>query len=239
MVWRTPEQLVTLAFSRARFVMMNEGHSGLARCVRTRRVGRAILPAAHAAGCRYLAMEAITSLEPGPSFTTVADPTNSYFDQPEMFELATAALELGWQLVGYECYVSEEQAPDLKSIEFVNLRERQQAENLAAAIDRMPRDAGLLVWCGNSHHRKSAGAKWIPMGVQFAALGRYAYAIDQLATVAFDADHPPPIPLTPELRAVLENLGGTAGFNRDEPPAGFAVGDGWDARILSTDNVID
>jgi hypothetical protein len=57
--WRTPEQLVALGIRRSRVVMMNEAHDGLRRCVRTRRVGQRVLPAAHDAGVRYLAMEAL------------------------------------------------------------------------------------------------------------------------------------------------------------------------------------
>ena len=39
---------------------MNEAHSGLARCLRTRELGRELLPIAHARGVRHLAMEALS-----------------------------------------------------------------------------------------------------------------------------------------------------------------------------------
>ncbi len=62
-VWRGPEELVTIGFQRTRVVMMNEAHSGLQRCIRTREIGRRILPAAHEAGVRHLSMEALWPYE--------------------------------------------------------------------------------------------------------------------------------------------------------------------------------
>ena len=56
-VWRTPEELIAIGFSRTRVVMMNEAHSGYLRCVRTREVGRKLLPAALQADARHLAAE--------------------------------------------------------------------------------------------------------------------------------------------------------------------------------------
>jgi hypothetical protein len=60
--WRTPQELVEEGFRRSRVVMLNEAHHGLTRCVRTRQLGRQLLPSAHAMGVRHLAMEA---LQPG------------------------------------------------------------------------------------------------------------------------------------------------------------------------------
>jgi hypothetical protein len=39
--------------------MANEFHNGLLRCVRTREIGRRLLPVAHECGVRHLAMEAL------------------------------------------------------------------------------------------------------------------------------------------------------------------------------------
>lgn len=50
-MWRTPEELVSVGFERSKVVMMNEGHNRLVRFVRTRKVGRKVLPAAHKIGC--------------------------------------------------------------------------------------------------------------------------------------------------------------------------------------------
>ena len=57
--WRTPEELVEIGFSRSRVVMMNEAHSGEQRCIRTRLIGRRLLPTLHHLGVRHLAMEAL------------------------------------------------------------------------------------------------------------------------------------------------------------------------------------
>ncbi|HZY08455.1 MAG TPA: hypothetical protein VFE69_11945, partial [Ilumatobacteraceae bacterium] len=76
--------------------MMNEAHNGMARCPRTRRVGSEVLPAAHAAGCRHLAMEAIYNEDAGPIFLTGPPQEVGYLAQPEMRELVDGALNLGW-----------------------------------------------------------------------------------------------------------------------------------------------
>jgi hypothetical protein len=49
--WRTPEELIDIGFSRSRVVMMNKAHNGSLRCVRTREIGRPILPTAQEQGC--------------------------------------------------------------------------------------------------------------------------------------------------------------------------------------------
>lgn len=103
--WRSPSELVEIGFTRSRVVMMmNEAHSGLRRSVRTRIVGKSILPAAHEAGVRHLAMEALR-----PAFAAAAnenrvapDESHGYLSQPEMRDLIAAALDLGWTLVPYE-----------------------------------------------------------------------------------------------------------------------------------------
>lgn len=67
--WRSPEELIGWGFARAPVVMANEAHSGLTRCIRTREVGVHMVQAAHKAGVRRLAMEALPSPAketPGP-----------------------------------------------------------------------------------------------------------------------------------------------------------------------------
>ncbi len=46
-MWRTPEQLVVSGFECSSTLMVNEGHNGLSRCVRTRVVGIRMAMAAH------------------------------------------------------------------------------------------------------------------------------------------------------------------------------------------------
>ena len=57
--WCPVEDLVRWGFAHAPVVMANEAHNGLARCVRTREVGVRMIQAAHEAGVRRLAMEAL------------------------------------------------------------------------------------------------------------------------------------------------------------------------------------
>jgi hypothetical protein len=54
---RSPEELLRIGFERASVVIVNECHNGMLRSRRTRAVGRRLLPAAHQAGVRHLAME--------------------------------------------------------------------------------------------------------------------------------------------------------------------------------------
>jgi hypothetical protein len=111
--WRTPQELVEEGFRRSRVVMLNEAHDGLTRCVRTRRLGRQVLPSAHAMGVRHLAMEA---LQPGDAEAANTsrrppDTAHGYLAQPDMAELIQAALALGWTLWPYEADIDHARPP--------------------------------------------------------------------------------------------------------------------------------
>ena len=67
--WCSVEELVQWGFGHAPVVMANEAHNGLARCIRTREAGIRMVRAAHEAGVRRLAMEALpwpAEGRPGP-----------------------------------------------------------------------------------------------------------------------------------------------------------------------------
>lgn len=103
-IWRSPEEVVEIAFQRSSVVMMNEAHDGDKRCVRTRQIGQRILPVAHASGVRHLAMEALH-----PNFAKQCNNTRllpdekmGYLSQPEMREFIQTALDLSWTLIPYE-----------------------------------------------------------------------------------------------------------------------------------------
>ena len=237
--WRTPEELIEIGFSRSRVVMMNEAHDGLRRSVATRRMGLRILPAAHAAGCRHLAMEALD-----PHFAAEANrsqqaPERSigYLAQPEMRALIAGALELGWTLLPYEADLHpdgvELPGSDGGHWARVNWRDEQQARNLVASLERLPEDARLLVWCGNSHHSKSQDDEWTPMGFWFRELADIdAFAIDQIRGVRFDSDYRP---ISYWLSVYALEIGSGAGFLAGEAP------DDWpdvgvDAYLFLDDN---
>src|SRR5690349_16040877 len=155
--WRTPEELVRLGFERGRLVLMNEAHSGLRRCMRTRVIGRQVLPAAHAAGVRHLAMEALYSVyaEEANRARQVPDGLG-YLAQPEMRSLIQAALDLGWTLWPYEAeswrWLAEKYGnsgpidaatrlaheAELHSLEYTNWREAEQARNLVKILAELP-----------------------------------------------------------------------------------------------------
>jgi hypothetical protein len=161
--WRTPQELVQEGFRRSRVVMLNEAHDGLTRCVRTRQLGRQILPGAHAMGARHLAMEA---LQPGDAETANTtrrppDAADGYLAQPNMSDLIQAASALGWTLWRYEADIDHAPAAivrqGLGSQAFTNWREAEQARNLAAVFAGLAASDRLLVWCGNGHACRVAG----------------------------------------------------------------------------------
>ncbi|HEX5289032.1 MAG TPA: hypothetical protein VFX25_09185 [Streptosporangiaceae bacterium] len=159
--WCSVEDLVRWAFAHAPVVMANEAHNGLARCVRTREVGVRMIQ--------------------GPILAIPPD-REGYLTQPDMQRLIGAALDLGWTLWAYEAVI--EVTPDtdqehLRSMEFTNWREREQAANLGRLLDAAPGEP-LLVWCGNSHASKVEHEEWIPMGWHFRDMsGIDPFVIDQ------------------------------------------------------------
>src|SRR6266849_955490 len=251
--WRTPEELVEIGFSRARVVMMNEAHSGDERCVRTREIGRRILSAVHGRGVQHLAMEALIVPFVEEENRTRQSPEvpadYGYLAQPDMKALMQAALDLGWTLVPYEADFSL-QPPGLSHRAENNWREEMQARNLAAALNALPVDAKLLVWCGWAQHNKvpvlpgpggsDADEPWLLMGYHFKELSSIdPFVIDQTLTV-----HLPGLAqyrqdwlekITPQ----LTSLGGTAGFLREEAPLCLKLEDGVDAWIASLDNEME
>jgi hypothetical protein len=138
--WRSVEELVRWGFAHAPVVMANEAHSGLARCVRTRDVGCRMVRAAHQAGVRRLAMEALAwpaGGTPGPVHA-LPPAHGGYLAQPDMRRLMGAALELGWSL--WACEAVFDAAPDadpaeLLTMTFTNWREREQAGTLGRLLE--------------------------------------------------------------------------------------------------------
>jgi hypothetical protein len=215
MEFRSPEELLAIGFSRSRVVMMNEAHNGMQRCMRTREIGLRLLPAAHAAGVRHLAMEALY----GP-----------YLTQPDMQRLVQGAEDLGWRLIPYE----------VKSMMSTNEREEEQARNLTAALAQLPKDTPLLIWCGNGHLYKEALPfdDWRPMGSQFWEIsGLEPFAIDQDVTVEFEPGQSGAWHRFAAAHAEeLDALGGTAGLLVEEAPIDCSF---VDAVLLSTENTLE
>jgi hypothetical protein len=246
-IWYTPEQLIQVGLERSRVVMMNEAHNGWMRCVRTRKVGKQILPTAYAAGVRYLAMEALWSGEvvEAANRTRLLPPSEQgYLSQPDMRDMIQTALDTGLTLVAYEAdtgaLVREKFNVDLSagtelddetreaiqaftlSAEVTNWREAEQARNLIATLSAIRDDEKLLVWCGNGHLNKAMmeGGDWIPMGYQFQQLsGIQAFAIDQDVTVHFPHISDAQKQVVEPYRATWEKLGGTVGCLAKDCPA--------------------
>jgi hypothetical protein len=242
--WRTPQELIEEGFRRSRVVMLNEAHNGLMRCVRTRQLGRQLLPSAHAMGVRHLAMEALQPGDAEAANTTRRPPddTDGYLAQPDMAEFIQAALALGWTLWRYEADIDH--APTalveqgFMAQAFTNWREIEQARNLAAVLAGLPASDRLLVWCGNSHASRLTGDGWTSMGHEFAALvAEGAFVIDQTVTVAFAGLEQQQAARVAKLAPILDRYGGTAGLLVEEAGP-LACWPGVDALIVSTDNAM-
>ena len=240
--WCPVEDLVRWGFAHAPVVMANEAHNGLARCIRTREVGVRIIQAAHEAGVRRLAMEALPHRrgEPQGPILAVSPDSGGYLAQPEMRRLTGTALNLGWTLWAYEAVIDVTPDTDwehLRSTEHTNWREREQAVNLCRLLEAAPGEP-MLVWCGNSHASKVQHEEWVPMGWHFREMsGVDQFVIDQDVTVNFGGE---PRPWVRELLASMADTlaahGGTAGILRDQAPPLLAGWDGVDALVVSTDN---
>jgi len=242
--WRPVEDIVRWGFAHAPVVMANEAHSGLARSVRTREVGVRMVRAAHEAGVRRLAMEALDWPAEGTQGPILAVPSVpvGYLAQPEMRRLIGAALDLGWTLWAYEAVfeiTADTDQDRFRTMEFTNWREREQAANLGRLMDAAPGEP-LLVWCGNGHAIKEQCDDWIPMGWHFRTMsGIDPFVIDQTVTIDFSGRARPWLPeLLASLAETLAAHGGTAGILRDQAPPPL---DGWtsvDALVVSTDNAL-
>jgi len=241
--WCSVEELTRWGFGHAQVVMANEAHNGLERCIRTRDVGVRMIRAAHTAGVRRLAMEALPWPDdgsPGP-IRSLPSGWGGYLAQPDMRKLITTALELGWSLWAYEADQAIKRAnrTELLSLEFANQRDREQARNLCQVLATAPKEP-LLVWAGGDHARKEAAHGWVTMGCHFPALsGIDPFVIDQAVTIDFTGGTTPWIPaLLATLSDTLAALGGTAGILRDQAPTPLNTWPGVDALVVSTDNTL-
>jgi len=152
------------------------------------------------------------------------------------------ALDLGWTLWAYEAQfeVTPETDRDwLRSMEFTNWREREQAANLCKLLEAAPGEP-MLVWCGNSHASKHTGSEWVPMGWHFREMSSIdPFVIDQTVTVAWDGEPRPwARDLLGSLAGVLAAHGGTAAILREQAPPPLDQRDNVDALVVSTDNAL-
>lgn len=247
--WLLPGEIVALAFARSPVVMMNEAHNAHLRSVRTRRSGIDILPTAHAAGCRHLAMEALPRDFAAEANETrsVPDADQGYLSQPEMRDLIDATLRFGWTLLAYEADFAL-QPPTVAPLsrDEANWRDDQQARNLVQYLETAA-GGQLLVWCGNSHLTKrvvGGDGTRAPMGRRFWELsGIEPFAIDQIQSVQFDGGNDERderrlgVLWAEAFAHELDACGGTAGFLVEELAECWKMS-GVDAVVLSTDNAV-
>jgi hypothetical protein len=242
--WQPVEELTRWGFAQAPVVMANEAHSGLRRCVRTRQVGVRMVRAAHEAGVRRLAMEALPwrpDGTPGPIRDIPAVPWG-YLEQPDMRALMTTALDLGWTLWAYDAVIDvppDHDPAEFLTMDFTNWREREQAQHLCQVLAAAPGEP-LLVWSGNGHAGKERSEDgWVPMGCLFPGLsGIDPFVIDQAVTVDFEHGGRCWVQeLVGALADTLAACGGTAGILTEQAPPALC---GWpaDAVVVSTDNAL-
>jgi hypothetical protein len=200
--------------------------------------------AAHEAGVRRLAMEALPWQRdgtPGPIRAVPAVPVG-YLEQPDMRTLMTTALDLGWTLWAYDPVIEarpDQDPAEFLTMEFTNRREREQAQNLCRVLAAAPGEP-LLVWTGNSHAvTEPGGDGWIPMGCHFPGLsGIDPFVIDQTVTVDFGhGDRSWIQELLDALAGTLAACGGTAGILTGQAPPPLRDYPA-DAVVVSTDNVL-
>lgn len=241
--WKSVAEIVRCGFQTSPVVMANEFHRGNQRCIRTRVVGCEIIWAAHQAGCRTLAAEAVAKedlVELNEYGVLPSSPKGHYLAQPDMQRLLQMALELGWNFAHYEADSKQFNGVRPLSMVEINMRECEQAQNLHKLLDHYDQ---LLVWCGNGHHCKVAVNDWNPMGFEFQkASGIEPFCIDQTQTVNHGGSMPPFGPALAKRHKVdLCLRGGTAGFLTSQiaaDPVLSRCGHGYDALILSDDNEI-
>jgi hypothetical protein len=241
--WCSVEDLTQWAFGHAQVVMANEAHNRLERCIRTRNVGVRMIQAAHQAGVRRLAMEALPWPGDGSAGPIWAIPPGygGYLGQPDMRRLISTALELGWSLWAYEAVIEvtgHADPAELLTLESSNWRDREQARNLCQVLAAAPEEP-LLVWTGGDHARKQPTHGWVTMGCHFPAMsGTDPFVIDQTVTIDFTGRGSQPWvqELLSSLGEPLDTLGGTAGILRDQAPPPLNDWPGVDAVIISTDN---
>ena len=241
--WRTPQDLVQIGLRRSRVLMMNEAHSGPKRCIRTREVGISVIPAAHAAGARYLAMEALSAESAAianrdrklPGLDSAYGP---YLNQPEMRDFIQSALSLGWTLIPYEADLTQA-AKITDPMALLSWRDEQQGRNLSNAVKELSSDARILVWCGLSHLSRAPAGQYRPMGLQFADIsGIRPFAIDQTVTIN-TGTRASATELVQRFKNDLDRFGGTAGFLTEEGFGQFRSRPDVDAFIFSTENEME
>ena len=242
--WQPVEELTRWGFAQSPVVMANEAHSALRRCVRTRQVGVRMVRAAHEAGVRRLAMEALP-WQPDSTLGPIRDipaVPMGYLTQPDMRTLMSTALDLGWTLWAYDAVIKAQPGHDpaeFLTMEFTNWREREQAQNLCQVLAAAPGEP-LLVWSGNSHAAtEPSGDGWVPMGCLFPGLsGIDPFVIDQAVTVDFEhGDQPWVQELLDSLTGTLAACGGTAGILTGQAPPPLCDYPA-DAVVVSTDNAL-
>lgn len=104
------------------------------------------------AGYRHIGYEAFWGID-AKAIDTAATTAGYYFNDPVFAATLRKAVSLGYRVFGYE---SELSAPDKSDvIDRIAIREKEQANNIATYIARLPKDEKVLIWAGGDHITKN------------------------------------------------------------------------------------
>jgi hypothetical protein len=141
-------------------IMFNEAHN----CGQNRAFLRDNLKRFYDKGFRYLALEGLDSND---SINERGYPmrmkSGFYTNEPVFGQMLREALNIGFQLVGYE---NEYPCPET---DCRNFRETKQTENLKKILDKDP-NAKIIVWAGHDHIFENYNPVWEKMASRFKKL---------------------------------------------------------------------
>ena len=145
-----------------RIVMVNERHQASSDRLLTLEL---LAPLAEQ-GFRYLAVEAVANGDPINTRGYPIPQTGYYVNDVVFAEVLRSAIELGYQIIGYE--IEGEQRNSAEPAIDANSRERRewwQAKNIATRVFDIDNDAKLLVHAGYGHVWEYGTDTWSPMAV--------------------------------------------------------------------------
>jgi hypothetical protein len=148
-------------------ILMNEAHNR----GQNRHFAKQLLLPLYEKGFRYLAIEALLyedTLIQQRGYPIYK--TGIYIKEPAFGQFIREAISLGFKLVAYESRLPYN--PELSMIEGQNRREIEQANNIAAVLQKDP-NAKIFVYAGHGHIYKKPQGNWVRMGELLSNLLKY------------------------------------------------------------------
>ncbi len=164
---------------KSRAIFINEAH----HVPQHRAFTTLVLKALYGKGFRYFAAETLKESDKALSsrgYPLISE-TGFYTNEPLYGDMIRTALRLGFKVIPYES--SAECGPGKEDFYFcLNLREKNQAENLYARIFKNNPGAKAIVHAGYGHIDERGGKGWNPMAKYFKEIsGIDPFTIDQIS----------------------------------------------------------